>query len=226
VSRPLALLIALLSIAPATAHAGVLDEPATLTCDGRVTFPQRAFRNPTGAERGSDPAAQALREQIAAEDLPAAGWRTLARTGDIVVFHHGLPHAGATVTVGLVDGEWKVVRRGCRATRVVPGLTVAPLRLWNPPRLTARSRTIRVTLFGGGCVRDPLRRLRRIEVRETRHTVTVLVLLRRVRPPPPGVSCPSDQIIGFKKVRLRHPLGRRAIRDARTFPARTVRRPK
>ena len=199
----------------------MLDRPATLTCDGKVTFGQRAFRNPTGAERGADDAARALREFIAAQPpgaYPARGWRTLARTGQVVVFHHGRPDAGVAVTIRLVDDRWRAVGRRCRARRVARGFLVASFQVAERASLTPGSRTIKVTLYGGGCTGDPLRRLRRIEVRETPHAVTILVLNRPVAPLPPGVSCPADQIIGFKKVRLARPLGRRAIRDASRFP--------
>jgi hypothetical protein len=56
----------------------------------------------------------------------------------------------------------------------------------------------------GGCGGEPPEdRFERIEVLETRHTVTVLALLRPEPPPPPGTPCPA---VGH------------VIRDASRFP--------
>jgi hypothetical protein len=208
--------------APAGADGSVLGRPGRFTCGGSVSFPQSAFRNPTGAEAGADPASQALRDYVThnpGRHLPTGGWRELVRTADQAVFQNGPPSSRVGLTVRLVDGTWSVVGSGCSARRVVPGLSATQVGLRRRP--SARGRALSVVLSGGACVENP-GRLKRLEVHETRHTVTLLALLRPDPPLPPDTACPAIGIVRFVPVRLNRPVGGRVIRDASRFPARVL----
>jgi hypothetical protein len=219
--------------APAAAEEPILGRPGTFSCavEGGLTFPQSAFRNPTGAERGRDEPARLLRRALREFDgtdprapkLPAHGWRELVRTAEQVEFHNDRPEGiftnGWSVTVEFRDGRWQGGIVGqCAARRVVPGHEVPEVTLpVGRPRRSARALTVLVTT--GGCGGEPPEdRLERIEVLETRHTVTVLALLRPEPPPPPGTPCPAVGHVLRESVDLARPLGGRAVRDASRFP--------
>ena len=237
-SRALALLVALTLLgaaSPAAAGEGILGKPGVFTCGG-PSFPQSAFRNPTGAEQADDGPARALRAVIAEsrqtddpafDGLPTRGWRVLVRSPDAVEFHAGrradAEGFGWYVHVGRLEGDqWSDLSFGtCVAERVVPRHEVAPIGL-SPAKLRRSTRTVTVDLTAGGCGGPrPERRFEGFEVVETAHTVTLLALLRS-SPPPPGAGCPDIAYTFRAKVRLGRPLGRRAIRDASRFPARKV----
>ena len=234
-SRALAVLFTLALVAPASASAGerILGKPGTFTCGG-LPFPQSAFRNPTGAELGEDGPAGALRDTIrrfnmegpAGAELPTRGWRVLARTPDRVEFQTGRPDddgfVGWYVTAELRDGHWRGGSLGaCGAWRVLDGHEAPGLRLAHDTRPRRRTRTLTLEITTGNCGGDghPADRFERIEVLETRHTVTLLALMRPEPELPPDTACPAIGYVFREKVRLARPLGRRAIRDASRFPA-------
>ena len=87
-------------------------------------------------------------------------------------------------------------------------------------RLTTQTRQVRISVTYGACTGEP----GKPRVRRTRRSVVITVPLPPVEPPPPGVACPD---IGYEKrmtVRLRGPLGRRALRDGSSRPPRFVAR--
>jgi hypothetical protein len=205
------------------------DGPVKLTCDGRLTFAPSAFTNPTGAEAADRPQAQALRDLIRAQresgrpPFPATAWRVLVETADTVTFHHGRADSGTAFTFVRVEGQWRFRASGCSARRVIDGYAVSPIRPVSgrkPLQRDARRVVFSIEL-GGGCQRHDFERF---VVRETRHTVTVLALLRPGPTPPPDAICPAVLFGGLEALRLQRPLGRRAIRDAAVYPVKPVAR--
>jgi hypothetical protein len=220
-----AMLIGALAL-PGTAGAKAWHGPVQLTCGPGPPFAPSAFANPTGAEAADTPQAQALRDQLRAErdtgfpSQPQTGWRILAETADVVLFHHGRPDSGVAYTFTLVDGRWRVSSFGCTPRRFVRDFEVARVEL--RPGYDRRSRSLKVYALTGHCSAvAPARRFRLVHTEERRHTLTLLALLKPEKIQP-FVACPSVGVNVPATVYLERPLGRRAVRDASVYPPRML----
>jgi hypothetical protein len=193
-----------------------------LTCDD-MTFPESAMSAPPGAEKGRDPAAHALVAFLASDAardpwvLPKRGWKQLARDPDRAMFALGKPgKVDFVVRVRRQGGTWKWVGYGgCRPRVVVDGLVATSWSL-HTKALEPGTRKVPLAFVTGECVRFD-----RAVVSTTPDAVTITVLLRRV-PPPAGNACADVGYPGRQEVVLPEPLGRRALVDGGTVPARVV----
>ena len=212
---------------------------ANFECGG-VRFSRVALRAPTGAERGRSPEAGALRRLLRSVDarniaMPKRGWRKLAGASGEALFtagRDGMPITDYAVITRDGD-EWRVKRfGGCMPRRVDEGFTIPSWRVAPGTRLRHRARIIPVEYVVGTC--DPSRagveRARRmgvparIEVNETRHTVTATVLVHS-EPPPKDQACPALGVRVRAKIQLKHPLGQGVVvRDGSTLPPARVAR--
>jgi hypothetical protein len=214
-------------------------EAARYECGG-AEFPGAALRSPFGAQRGESGPARALRRFIRAEirlDGPQAEfarprWRRLVRAPGLAVFG-GAGRRGVTdtyVEVERRDGRWAAQRYGeCTPKRVVAGSEVVAWTLQPGARVRPGTRRLRVLLQTGSCDPSPAGRRasaarpHRIVVRPSRRSLKVLVLLEP-EPLPPDGFCSDVGLALERTLRLPEPVGRRALRDARTYPTTVVRR--
>jgi hypothetical protein len=214
-------------------------EAARYECGG-IEFAGAALRSPYGAERGTSGPARALRRFIRAEirlDGPQAQfarphWRRLVRRPGLAVFG-GAGARGYTdtyVEIARRAGRWRARRYGeCTPERVVAGSEVVGWTLQPGSRVRPRTTRLRVVLQTGSCDPSPEGRRRsaarphRFEVRRSRRSVKVLVLLEP-EPLPADGFCSDVGLRLERTLRLPEPVGARALRDARTYPSTVVRR--
>jgi hypothetical protein len=208
---------------------------------GSAEFPGAALRSPYGAERSGSGPARALRRFIRAEkrlDGPQAEfarprWRRLVREPGLAVFG-GAGRRGMTdtyVEIERRDGRWAARRWGqCTPERVVTGSEVVGWTLHPRADVRPGTRGLRVLLETGSCDPSPegqrrsAARPHRIVVRGGRRSLKVLVLLEP-EPLPPDGFCSDIGLTIERTLRLPEPVGRRALRDARTYPTTVVRGP-
>jgi hypothetical protein len=94
----------------------------------------------------------------------------------------------------------------------------------HPPRLSRASRSLVIEVQSGRCVNvrdvDAPRRLHHIAVRETRAAIYITVFMRPERQARGGLCAGVAQYF-LRRVRLRSPVGRRAVIDGRHYYRRT-----
>jgi hypothetical protein len=113
-----------------------------------------------------------------------------------------------------------VAGAGCTPRRFVEDFEVASVEL--RPGFNRRSRTLKVNVLTGRCSAvAPARRFRLIHTEERKHTLTLLALLEPEKVQP-FVACPSVLVGIPRTVWLGRPLGRRAVRDASSWPPRRI----
>jgi hypothetical protein len=182
---------------------------------------------PTAAERGADPAAAELRRFVRRGDpygidrFPTGGWRLLYRDPRAALFGHGKPgRVNLSVHVVLGNGRWRADDWGdCQPRRFIEGSVLADWSLQRGERLEASTRTLPLVVVAyEPCSAFP-QDLQRVEVRESRRFVDVIVVLRRPGPLPPGYACTASATLVPARVILPHALGRRVLRDVTTAPA-------
>ena len=215
-------------------------EAARYAC-GDTDFPGAALRSPFGAQRGGSGPARALRRFIRAEirlDGPGAEfarprWRRLLREPGLAIFG-GAGRRGVTDTYVQIErsagGRWRARAWGeCTPKRVVEGSEVVSWTLQPRARVRPGTRRLRVLLQTGSCDPSPEGRRRsaarphRIVVRPSRRSLKVLVLLEP-EPLPPDGFCSDVGLQLERTLRLPEAVGRRELRDARTYPSTVVRR--
>jgi len=138
---------------------------------------------------------------------------------------------GATVFAAVAIGSAVGAERGDRAH--VPRSYKA---MWSSPRSSSvghgarpfrrDSRTLDIAVMDGTCFpsapaeqTDARRRLGQVIVREARDRVTVAVIMRPERPLPAGEACAGVGKDFLYRVRLRHPVGRRAVVSDQVYDA-------
>ena len=199
------------------------------SCGDEPGFPPSALDAPTGAEKGDDAPAEALRrflETPEGESLPDAGWRVLFSSDEEVVFA-AEPGTGPQdpgededtfpyVEVEDERGTWKAVDAGqCRPTAFFEGLAPASWTLAGdaPPD---DAREIDVLVHEMSCssghtaegrIRSP-----RVAYRDESVTITFAV-----EPLPPSQDCQASPPTPYT-VELDEPLAGRKLLDGVHYP--------
>jgi hypothetical protein len=205
--------------------------PHLFTCGGDLAFTRAAMRSPTGAEKGSDPAAVALRRHLDRErrlfpgdPLPIRrAWRRVAAAPGEVEFGWAVRPGRVTreVTIALRRGRWRARTFGdCHPRLYAHGFETQPIRLRRSPN--PRSRILRLWLGDGGCVPHPGRDLRRridhVEYARTPRGIRLVGFVRR-----PEGNCAGVGLASPIDVRLPDgSLGHAKIWDAGAAPATLV----
>jgi len=200
----------------------------SVTCGG-PEFPLSVLDAPGGAENGTDPAAEALRDHLATRDmeidwLPDAGWKEAVRTEDLVVFiADALPGSEpplVEVSIEQRDGAWHVGGWSqCRLQADVgPDLGRASFRVAPDVELTPHMTEIEVLVTERACNsgEDASGRIEEPVVTVGAESVTVVFA---VRPRGGAQTCPSNPETSDVLV-LDEPLGDRVLLDGSDVPPR------
>lgn len=234
IMRLVSLALSLVGAGTALAAAPLADGEAdrSYRC-GDTEFPKAALGAPLGAERGTDPPAHALRRFIRYDrrlggDFTAdRSWRILLQEPTIVLFGGAgrRGHTNSYARFELSSRGWRAIQFGdCVPEVVVPGAEVAEWYLPRGSRLRRATQRLPVLIESGTChpsargIERSSRRPHRTEIRLTRRSVRVLVLLEP-EPPPPGDVCDGVGLVLRRTVVLPEPLRGRRLLDARTVPA-------
>jgi hypothetical protein len=204
------------------------ESDGDLTCGGGPSFRADVLQGPGGAENGPGPAAGALREHLATNDmemdfLPDAGWFEASRTDAEALYLAPDPAAEgswAFVTLGQDGGEWKVDGWGGCALQpdVGPGGEIASFRVAPGVELDPAATEIAVLVTERACNsgEDAQGRIAVAAIDADDDSVTVTFA---VRPRGGGQECPSNPETPFV-LELPEPLGERVLLDGSSIPAR------
>lgn len=204
-------------------------EPVTSVTCGGPGFPASVLDASGGAENGSDPAAEALRDHLATPDmetewLPDSGWKEAVRTDDLVVFIADALPGGepelVQVSIEHRDGAWRVGGwSGCSLhADVGPDLGLASFRVAPDVELAPEVTEIEVLVTERACNsgEDASGRIEKPVVTVGAESVTVVFA---VRPRGGGQDCPSNPETPYTLV-LDEPLGDRVLLDGSEVPPR------
>lgn len=197
-----------------------------------VAFPKRRLFARTGAERGRDPAAAALRRHLRTERVdfePRHGWKLLVRHPDVALYGARTPDdpRDVPVTVGVVvrrgEAGWATDGfGGCQGDRVVAGLDVAPWTLAPGVVASRGSRTLSIEVMAPELCQSPIRDFDHAEVAYSPRRVSLFVFMRKVPPAPPGFGCSAIFLPNRRDIRLPHALGKRIVQDPGGYPPATI----
>jgi hypothetical protein len=194
-----------------------------ITCGDEIVFHPALLEQEGRAETDPDPAAQALRDYLAAPEgpeLPRSGWVRVAQTGSKVQFVAPDPAGGYAVVGFFVhQGGWTLdLAGGCRPEVALPGgVSRATWRL-DPgfPAPAAGDRTIHVLINEVACASgtSPEGRVVAPAVAVSERAVTIAIL---VRTRPGANECPGNPEFAMA-IDLPEPLGGRPLFDGAVFP--------
>ncbi|HUQ77816.1 MAG TPA: hypothetical protein VM427_02935 [Patescibacteria group bacterium] len=204
--------------------------PLAFGC-GTVAFPAAALTAPGGAENADTPAAAALRRylrsgNLAAEDLPLAGYRVLYEEPDRVVFGTN-GEVGPIVAIDARNsgGAWSATGLGvCAPQLVVPdGLNAATWRLpAGAPLPGPAAKSFVALVHETDCVSGRSSQGRVLPPLIQRDPTRVLIVFAVREPPSTGLeTCPGNPASEYT-VELGEPLGARQLLDAGVFPPADV----
>lgn len=210
------------------------DRPDRVTCSGYAFKPSRVHSR-KGVERDDNGPARALAKFLDGDDgsdMPRHGWRLLVRRKGVAEYGH-TSHRGHGdldwVEIDFEYGRWGLGSfGGCVPERVVKHREVPPwwLYLRRHEHLHADDRLLHLRIETGTCSpgsdADPADRLKRVEVKYTRHRVGLLVLMRPETPLPDGYACGGVGLEFPAKVKLPRRLGHRTLVDLRTVPSTVI----
>ena len=201
-------------------------------------FPATALSAPTGAERGTGPAATALAKFLAETNtgrrLPAHGYQLLTDDGSVAVFGRG-PYGptGSYVTVSRSKGAWSVTTAGgcwphvVRRDRLVASFNALAARPY------ATTRALRLLVEPPACRSAPA--LAGAELVWRPHRLTVTLLLANTQAAgrgtvwtmptvgtAPNVCAEAGRLVEYR-IQLPRPLGARTVYDGSRLPTAAVR---
>jgi len=216
--------------APEPSASPPLSEQLGVTCGEGPAFRPSLLEQTGHAETDPDPAAGALRAEIATGGgtIPPTGWIRVAQTADRVQFVAPSPGGATWWVVGLMvgDGAWVLDLAGeCRPQVAAPaGSSLAGWWL-DPafPRPAPEARTINVVLVESACASGspPVGRVLGPVISST---PTELRIVLFVRQRPGAQDCQGNPEFPME-IELSEPLGARALLDAGVFPPRDASRP-
>lgn len=219
---------------PSATETGVLPslqapDPSTvgLTCGDEIVFHPALIAGSGSAERDSDPAAEALRQELRTSPpeagLPASGWFRVAQLSTRVRFVARGGSETGWVQYGTVfrDGSWQLDLVGqCRLQPFVPAdVTVA---VWwldpaaPPPDASTTQFPILLQEVACSSGQSPEGRVLPPAVVATPESVTATFLVRRR---PGGNDCQGTRPLAMV-FEMPEPLGSRRLLDGGSFPPR------
>jgi hypothetical protein len=198
-----------------------------LTCGDDVVFHPALLTAGGGAELDPDPAAEALRQEIAASPpeagLPVNGWIRVAQLATRARFVARGPSDTGWVQYGaaLRDGQWQLELVGqCRLQPFAPeGVTVG---VWwldpaaPPPGPEAARVSILLNELACSSGASPEGRVLPPAIVEAETTLTVTILIRRR---PGGNDCQGTSPFAMT-IDLPEPIGGRRLLDGGVYPPR------
>lgn len=198
------------------------EDDLRLSCGSPLSFNAEALGEPRGAERVDHPAAAAIRELIASDQLPdQSGWQLVVLTDENALFVvPARPDEGFSywsVELELRDGEWSFVRSGqCDLQPVFEGIGAATWELAPDQSLQRDTQRVDVLVSEDGCA-SGMPPDGRVIPAATIYRERDIIVIFGVEPLPDAQTCqgaPPARVT----LELDEPIGDRVLLDGSVLP--------